>query len=451
MPRTPQRRLPIWAVVVAGGAVASISLGVRSTFGVFLDPIAETVGSGRGAIALAVAIQNLLWGLTQPLAGAVSDRFGAARTIALGIVLWCASMLLLSTATTPGMVLVSGGFLAGLAVGAASFSVILSSIGRMVPAEKRTLTLGVVSAVGSLGQFVLVPLAQSRIDATSWQTTAVILAIIALTAIVFTPALRGKAADFPDLSAPHAAPRTLGQEFKRATSNRSFQYLNAAFFVCGFHVTFIGVHLPAYVGDLGQPTSSGSRALALIGLFNVVGSLAAGVLGSRYSNTRLLAGIYGLRAVVISVFVLVPASTTTTLLFGVAIGTLWLATVPLTGAIVSKQFGTAHSGALFGLVFLSHQIGSFIGAYVGGEVVDRVGSYDLMWWTAVVLGIAATGMHLMIDESPVLDDDVPPQSKVRLAPAAIVVVLGLGIFSAVMHPAVTEAAEGPLPLYCHLG
>lgn len=443
-------RPPLWVVVVSGGLVAAISLGVRSTFGVFLDPIAETVGSGRSAVALAVAVQNLMWGLTQPLAGAVSDRFGAARTIAVGVCLWCVSMVLMSTATTTGMVLLSGGFLAGLAVGAASFSVILSSVGRMVSAERRSFTLGVISAVGSLGQFVLVPIAQSRIDASSWQTTAVILAIIALTAIVFTPALRGKASDFPDPAAAGAPARTLAQEFRRASSNRSFQYLNIAFFVCGFHVTFIGIHLPAYVGDLGQPTSSGSRALALIGLFNVFGSLAAGALGSRFSNTKLLAGIYGLRAVVIMAFIVVPPSTTATLIFAVAIGTLWLATVPLTGSIVSRQFGTTHSGALFGLVFLSHQLGSFIGAYVGGEVVDRAGSYDLMWWTAVVLGVVATVMHLLIDENPVPDEPTT-SGGLRLAPAAIVLVLGLGIFSAVMQPSASEAAQGPLPLYCHLG
>jgi len=439
------RRPPLWLVIAAGGTIAAISLGVRSTFGIFLDPIADTVGSGRGAIGLAIAIQNLIWGLSQPIAGAVSDRFGAARTIAVGTVLWSLSMVLLSTATSTGMVLLSGGFLSGLAVGAASFSVILSSVGRMVSEERRAFTLGVISAVGSLGQFVLIPIAQRIIDGSSWQDAAVALAVIAAAALVFTPLIRGRAADFPDPRAATETPRTLREEFGRALSHRSYLYLCAAFFVCGFHVTFIGTHLPAYVGDIGQTTSTGSSALALIGLFNVFGSLAAGVLGSRFSNTKLLAGIYGLRAVVISAFMLLPAGSGLTLAFAVAIGTLWLATVPLTGAIVAKQFGTTHSGALFGVVFLGHQMGSFIGAWVGGEVADATGSYVSMWWIAALLGVGATVLHLLIDEGPAPDEPVTRRGP-RLAPAALALIIVVGGATATIERDDTAAD----PLWCHL-
>ena len=267
----------------------------------------------------------------------------------------------------------------------------------------------------------------------------------AIGALVFTPLIRGRAADFPDPRAALEAPRTLSQEFRRAFAHRSYLYLCAAFFVCGFHVTFIGTHLPAYVGDIGQSTSTGSTALALIGLFNVFGSLTAGVLGSRFSNTKLLAGIYGLRALVISAFMLLPAGSGLTLGFAVAMGSLWLATVPLTGAIVARQFGTTHSGALFGVVFLGHQMGSFIGAWAGGEVADATGSYASMWWIAALLGVGATVLHLLIDEGPAPEEPIARRGP-RLAPAALALVIVFGAASA----AVTQDDAAPAPLWCHL-
>ncbi len=422
--RRPLRLPPLWLIVGAGGVITSISLGVRSTFGLFLDPIADGLDTGRGSIALAIAVQNLIWGVSQPVAGAISDRFGAARTLAGGGVLYAAALLLMSTATGPGMVLLSGGFMVGVAVGAASFAVVLSSVGRMVPPERRSLMLGVVSAVGSLGQFALIPIAQTILDRTSWETTVVVMAAVAAALVLFTPALRGRSADFVDPGIGEAdRRRSLGEELRRAAGSRSYLMLNGAFFVCGFHVTFIGVHLPAYVGDIGLSESVGATALALIGLFNVFGSLAAGALGARFSPTLLLAGIYGLRALVITGFVLLPQTSTSTIVFGAAIGTLWLATVPLTSGIVAQQFGTTHAGALFGIVFLSHQIGSFIGAWMGGEVVDATGSYSPVWWTAVGLGVGAMVLHLFIDEGPVPDE--PKARRIRLAPAVWLAAVGL--------------------------
>ncbi len=420
---TERRRLPLSLVIAAGGIITAISLGIRSTFGLFLDPVVETLDTDRGTFALAIAVQQIVWGLSQPVAGAISDRFGAARTLAAGSVLYGLALVLMSTAGSASMLILSAGFLVGLAIGAASFAVVLSAVGRMVPPLRRTMALGVVSAVGSLGQFVLIPVVRVRIDATSWESTAVVLAVIAVAAIAFTPAVRGRAADFVTADASsNPSRRPLRSELRRAARARPYLLLNGAFFVCGFHVTFIATHLPSYSEDLGQAGSAASTALALVGLFNVFGSLAAGWLGARYSNTRLLAGIYGLRALVIAAFVMVPASTAVTIGFGAAMGVLWLSTVPLTSALVTQQFGTAHAGTLFGIVFLSHQLGAFAGAWMGGELADATGSYDPAWWIAVGLGLMAMLLHLLITEGPV--PEAPSGlGRVRVAPAAAAILL----------------------------
>lgn len=390
---------PLWLVVAAGGAITAISLGIRSTFGLFLDPVVETLGSERGTFAFAIAIQQLVWGLSQPIAGAVADRYGAARTLASGGLLYALAMFLMSTASNTGMLLLSAGFLTGIAVGAASFAVVLSTVGRMAPPERRSMVLGIVSAVGSLGQFVLIPIVRHQIDTTSWESTAAFLAVVALAIIVLTPMLQGRSSDFTTQSAQDEA-RPLRAELRRASRSRPYLMLNVAFLVCGFHVTFIATHLPPYIKDIGLSATAASTALALIGLFNVFGCLAAGWLGSRYSNTRLLAGIYGLRTVVIAAFVLIPASNASTIIFGAAIGSLWLATVPLTSGMVTEQFGTAHSGTLFGIVFLSHQLGAFAGAWFGGAIADAAGSYLPTWWIAIGLGGVAMMVHLFINEHP---------------------------------------------------
>ncbi len=450
------RRLPLWAVIAAGGVITAISLGVRSTFGLFLDPVVESLDTDRGTFALAIAIQQIVWGISQPVAGAISDRFGAARVLAGGTVLYAIAMLIMSTAESTGVLILSAGFLVGLSIGAASFAVVLSAVGRMVEPERRTMALGIVSAVGSLGQFVLVPIARNRIDQTSWETTAVLLAVIALAAIAFTPMVKGRAADFPQRAVPgQADDRPLRDELRRAAHARPYLLLNGAFFVCGFHVTFIATHLPAYSEDLGQASSTGSTALALIGLFNVFGSLAAGWLGARHSNTKLLAGIYGLRAAVITAFLLLPASGGLTIVFGAAIGVLWLSTVPLTSAMVTEQFGTTHSGTLFGIVFLSHQLGAFGGAWLGGELADATGSYDPAWWIGVGLGLMAMMLHLMITEGPVPEPPPPTEGGIRVVPAgaalALAVIGTASIVAAVdAADATAEEAAGPPAAFCIL-
>jgi predicted MFS family arabinose efflux permease len=437
---TRQRKgaFPIWVVITVGGILTAVSLGIRSTFGVFLDPVVEGVLDGvQGPWGIAIAVQSIVWGVSQPIAGAVSDRYGGAITFAGGTVLYAIALLLMSTAQSAFMVIFAGGFLTGIAIGAASFAVVLSAVGRMVSPARRSMALGVVSAAGSMGQFILVPLARLLIDRWSWQDTFVAFAVIATVAIVLTPSLRGSATrHFPE-PAETATGRTLRQEMRHAARARPYLLLNAAFFVCGFHVTFIGAYLPRYGEDLGHKGTA-ITALALVGLFNVFGSLAAGALGGKYSKTKLLAGIYAARAVVIGVYILLPAEPVFTLLFGAAIGLLWLSTVPLTSGMVTEQFGTTHSGALFGIVFFSHQLGAFAGALGGSWAHDRYGSYDLVWWIAVALGVAALLIHLSIEEGPIQDPPPTPARAGGLLPAgglaSVMLVVGIG---AVLLPALT--------------
>lgn len=449
---------PFWLLLTAGSVITALSLGVRSTFGLFLDPVIETLGSGRGTFALAVAIQNLVWGLSQPVAGAIADRFGSARVLAVGAVVYALGLLLMAGADSSGVLYLSAGFVVGVGTGAASFAVVLAAIGRMVAPERRSMALGIATAMGSVGQFLLVPLVQTLIDSSGWRTATVVLSVVILVVIGFAPGLRGRAADFSSGVAGADTAVPLRAELRRAAHSGSYRLLNLAFFVCGFHVTFIATHLASYAQDVGQSRATAARALALIGLFNIVGSLTAGYLGGRRSKTKLLSGIYGARAVVIAGFVLIPASGTTTLIFGAMIGVLWLSTVPLTSGIVAGQFGTTHAGTLFGIVFLSHQVGAFAGAWAGGSLADRVGTYDPVWWISVGLGVLAALLHLMIDEGP--QPQVPERVGPVTAPvggmaaalviAALTVGVAVGALRATESTAAAPAAESPPGFFCVL-
>lgn len=424
------KAFPIWAVIAFGGVLTSMSLGVRSTFGLFLEPVADSILDGvQGPYGLAVAIQSIVWGLSQPIAGAISDRFGAATTFAGGAALYAFALFLMSTAESAATIILSTGFLTGIAIGAASFSVVLSAVGRMVAPEKRSFALGLVSALGSLGQFVLVPLAGRLIDNLGWEDTLLVLAAIVVGSMVMIPILRGSAAkNFPE-TARTGDERTLRQDLRRAAHHRPYLLLNSAFFVCGFHVTFIALYLPNHGADLGH-AGAATTALALIGLFNFFGSLAAGWAGGHYSKTHLLALIYALRGIVITAFLLLPASGTTTIIFGAAMGVLWLSTVPLTSAMVTEMFGTTNAGALFGVVFVSHQVGALIGAWAGGANYDAFGNYNLIWWIGAGLGGFAMIMQLLItDQGPAPEPPEPTGRIGRLAPtggvASWVVLIGV--------------------------
>ncbi len=465
-------------IVASGSLITSLMLGARSTFGLYLEPVVETLDTDRGTYALAIAIQNLLWGLAQPVSGAVADRFGSARVLAAGAVAYTLSLLLMASADSTGVLILSAGFLVGLSTGAASFAVVLSAVGRLVSPERRSLALGVVTAMGSVGHFVLVPVAQELVTRFGWRQAVVTIAVIVLAVVFITHPLRGNA-DQQLARAPGTGPDpaegagagagkaegeregghdagtrpagaegfTLSQDLRRAGHHRPYVLLNLAFFVCGFHVTFIATHLPSYVSDLGIDARAGATALSLIGLFNIFGSLAAGALGGRYSKTRLLAGIYTLRALFIAVYLLVPASAASTIVFGAAFGLLWLSTVPLTSGIVTAQFGARNAGALFGIVFLSHQLGAFVGVWLGGELADATGSYRLVWLIAMGLGLYAAVLHLLIDDGPAPAPPEPVPGGFRIAPggatAAILLTAGLGALAlSGGRPAAADGAAG---------
>jgi len=382
-------------VVVCGSLISLLGFGIRSGFGLFLAPMSADLGWGREVFALAIAIQNLLWGLGQPFAGAVADRYGAGRVLTLGAVLYAAGIYLMAQATTPLAFHLSAGLLLGLGLSAASFSIVLASIARMVPENKRSMAMGLGTAAGSLGQFVMVPLGQGFIDAYGWQTALVLLSLFALLIAPLAFPLRGRGP-----SSGLGPEQSFTEALREASRHSGYLYLTAGFFVCGFHVAFIQTHLPAYVTDNGLGPEIGAWALALVGLFNVIGSLLAGYLGGHHSKKNLLSLIYFVRAAAIALFIVVPISPASVLVFAATIGLLWLSTVPLTSGIVAQVFGPRYMATLFGIVFFSHQLGAFIGVWMGGYLFDATGSYDVVWWVGVALGVFAGLIHLPINERP---------------------------------------------------
>ena len=384
-------------VVIAGCLISLIGYGVRGDFGLFQKPVIDTYGWSREDFALALAIQNLLWGLGQPFAGAIADRFGSARVLIGGAVLYalgvaCSSM----TGTLLGFNLTMG-VAVGFGLSGASFMIVLGSFTRLLPAEKRSWALGLGTAAGSLGQFLFAPLGQGFLTAFGWQTALILLGSSALAIVPLALALRGRS----DESAHAVKPQSLGEALHEAGRHRSYWLLVAGFFVCGFHVAFIQVHMPAYIKDLGLPASLGAWAIGFVGLFNVIGAYGAGVLAGKRSRKRILSAIYFGRAVVIAIFVLTPASPTSVLIFSAAMGILWLSTVPPTSGLVALIFGPRYMTTLFGIAFFSHQVGAFLGVWLGGRIFDATGSYNVMWWISVGLGLAAAAIHWPIVERPV--------------------------------------------------
>lgn len=394
-------RTPI-LVIVVGCLIALLNFGVRSGFGLFLEPISLAHGWGREVFAFAIAIQTVLWGFGQPFAGAIADRYGSGRVLAGGAVLYAAGVALTAYSTTPLMLDVTMGVLVGLGLAGTSFTVALAAIARMVPPEKRSWALGIGTAAGSMGQFLMVPLGQAFIAAYGWAFALILLGLFALAIVPLATVLAGKA---PEGTGPQ---QSLGEALKEAGGQRSYWLLIFGFFVCGFHVSFIQTHLPAYIVDRGLDPQTGAWALALVGLANVIGSYTAGVLGGKRSKKYLLSFIYGARAVVITVFVLLPMTEISVLVFAFAMGLLWLSTVPLTSGLIAQIFGPRYMATLFGIVFFSHQVGGFLGVWLGGRLFDITGSYDLVWWISMGLGVFAAIVHWPIDERPLA----------RLAPAA---------------------------------
>ncbi len=383
-------------VIVAACLIAMIGFGSRSTFGLFLEPMTETRGWSRETFALALALQNLMWGIGVPIAGAISDKYGAARVIAIGAVMYGLGIYGMSTAETGTALHLTGGILTGLGVAFTAFSLAMAAMARVVSADRRSFVLGLGTAAGSFGQVIFSPLSQGFISAFGWQQALVLQAGLVLVLIPLALALPLVSSS----SQVAESKQSLKEAVQEAFAHRGFVLLTAGFFVCGFHVAFITVHFPAYVSDMGLSASVGAWALAIIGLFNIAGSFLSGMAGQRFSKKSSLSFIYLARAVVISALLIAPKTPETIYLFSAMMGLLWLSTVPLTTGIVAQVFGLRYLATLFGLVFLSHQLGSFIGVWLGGRLYDTYGSYDGMWLAGIFFGVVAAVIHWPINEQP---------------------------------------------------
>ena len=395
-----------WMIVICGCLIAALTFGPRSAMGFFQLPMLAEKGWDRTTFGLAMAIQNLFWGLGQPVFGAIADKFGTWRVLALSAILYSSGLVLMAHSDSAGMLYLSGGVLVGLGVAAGSFSIVLSAFARNVTAESRSLVFGIGTAAGSAGMFLFAPISQGMIDAFGWAQTLVYMGASMLIIPLLAMPLAGNAKSG---RVPQAeVEQSIAQALREALGHRSYVLLTSGFFVCGFQVAFITAHFPAYVRDLGIDARYAVIALALIGFFNIIGSLAAGFIGQRYSKPGFLALIYVARSIAITAFLLLPQTPTSVIVFAVVMGLLWLSTVPPTNGLVAIMFGTRHLGMLAGVVFLSHQIGSFLGVWLGGYLYDHFGSYNPVWWLGVALGLFAALVHLPIKEQPVKRPTLAP-------------------------------------------
>lgn len=389
-----------WPIIIAGSLIAVLTFGPRSAMGFFQLPMLQDTGWDRTTFGLAMAFQNLAWGVSQPFFGAIADKFGTWRVLLASGLLYALGLFLMSLGTSPLWLHIGGGVLVGLGVGSGSFGILLSAFARNVTPEQRSMAFGICTAAGSAGMFLFAPLSQGLISAYGWSDSLVYLAILMLLVPLIAIPLRGNSSS--GITSASEYKQTIGEALKEALGHRSYLLLVAGFFVCGYQVAFITAHFPAYLGDLGIDARYAVIALALIGFFNIIGSLAAGVIGQRYSKPYFLAYIYIARSVAVSAFILLPKSPTSVIIFAIVMGLLWLSTVPPTNALVAIMFGTKHLGLLGGIVFLSHQVGSFLGVWMGGYLYDHFGTYDPVWWLGVALGIFAAIVHWPIQEKGVL-------------------------------------------------
>jgi MFS family permease len=387
-------------VVVCGCLIAMVAFGPRSSLGFFLTPLSQEHHWGRDVFSFALAIQNLLWGIGQPFAGGIADRFGATRVMMLGATLYALGLVLMSHATTPGTLDLTAGVCIGLGLSGCSFNLVIGAFGKLLPESWRSLSFGAGTAAGSFGQFLYSPIAVALMDKFGWQTALAVFAGVTMLVLPFSLALAT-----PPKSAAATAVVMPPQSFRLAISeafgHRSYVLLVLGFFTCGFQLAFTTVHLPSYLIDRGLSAEVGGWTLATIGLFNIIGSVTSGYLGNRMPKRYILSIIYFARALSIAVFVLLPASPTTTIIYGAVTGLLWLSTVPPTSGLVAVMFGTRWLAMLFGFAFFSHQVGGFLGVWLGGLVFDLYGSYDPVWWLAVFFGVMSAIINLPIVEKPV--------------------------------------------------
>ncbi len=395
---TSSPRLSPLQVLACGALIVTLSMGIRHGFGLWLQPITQAQGWTRENFAFALAIQNLAWGFCGIFAGMAADRFGAFRVLVGGSILYGLGLAGMALTTTPLTFALTTGVLIGAAQAGTTYAVIYGVIGRQIPAEKRSWAMGVAAAAGSFGQFLMVPVEGALIAQLGWQNALLVLGVAVLLIAPLAWGLRE-----PGFAAGQAPKReqTIAQALREAFGYRSFQLLMAGYFVCGFQVVFIGVHMPSYLKDNGLSPQVASYALALIGLFNVVGTYMAGSLGQRMAKKHILAFIYFARAVVIAIFLWAPLTPTSVYIFSAVMGLLWLSTVPPTNATVAQIFGVAHLSMLGGFVFFSHQIGSFMGVWLGGVLYDQTGSYDVVWYISIALGVFAGLINLPVREAPI--------------------------------------------------
>jgi MFS family permease len=388
--------LSMTQVLLCGAAIVTVSMGIRHGFGLWLQPVTMDRGWTRETFAFAMAVQNLAWGLAGPFAGALADRFGALRVLCVGGLLYAAGLVLMGLATSGLAFTGSAGVLLGLAQSGTTYAIVYGVIGRNVAADKRSWAMGVTAAAGSFGQFLMVPVENWLIGGLGWQNALFVLGCMALLILPLAFGLKE-----PSAVAAKGPQQSIGAAVREAFGYPSFQLLMAGYFVCGFQVVFIGVHMPSYLKDNGLTPNVATTALALIGLFNVIGTYSAGMLGARLPYRYILSCIYALRSVAIVAFLLVPLSPWSVYIFASAMGTLWLSTIPPTNAVVAQIFGVKYLSMLSGFVFVSHQIGSFLGAWLGGKLYDATGSYNLVWWIAVALGVFAAIVNLPIREQAI--------------------------------------------------
>jgi MFS family permease len=384
---------PLLVLIVAGCLVAAVTNGIRTSFGLLTLPMSGDLGLTREAWGMALAIQNLAWGFAQPFAGGLADRYGTAKVIVGGLLIYAIGLALMVVSPDGSMLNLSAGVLVGVGIAASSFSIVMTAFGRSVPQEKRPLIFGVATAASSFGQFAFAPIGQGFIQNFGWQSTLIYAAALLLLIVPLTYALRGRRG-----RATGQADLKFMEALARAWGFGSYRLLVIGFFVCGFHIAFINVHLPAYLVQCGLTPEAGGWSIAVIGVFNIAGSLLAGYLGGKLPKQLLLASIYLSRAVAIALFMMFPVTIETALLFSAAIGLLWLSTVPLTAGLVTLFFGARYMGMLYGVAFLSHQFGSFLGVWLGGYAFDTTGSYSIVWYLGIILGLGSAAIHLPIKE-----------------------------------------------------
>ncbi|MAC45893.1 MFS transporter [Oceanospirillum beijerinckii] len=392
-------RLPL--LVWLGIGILITSLGIRQSFGIFMTPISDYFHTGREFFSFAIALQNLLFGAFQPFVGMASDRWGPKRIIILGAIAYALGLYLTSIAIEPTMMYLSLGVLIGFGLSATSYVIVLGTVAKVVPAQHAAKAFGLTTAAGSFGMFAMIPGAQTLLSIYDWQSAMQIFAVLCSFIILFAFFINTAK---KEASTPHTMQedlQTLKEALREAFSHKSYWLIHLGFFVCGFHVMFIATHLPSYVLDKSLPASTAAMALAYVGIFNIIGSYFWGAMADRYSKHYVMSALYFVRTAIIAAFVLTPTTELTAGIFGAAIGFCWLGTVPITSGLVRQIFGARYLSTLYGLVFFSHQVGSFLGAWFGGAIYDYYGSYAPVWWSAVVLAFISALIHLPINDEPV--------------------------------------------------